>query len=145
MCRNILPCPENVKTVTGYKYVLTDKHGHHYSPYTGIRYQPGPVSKLKKIGKYSVYAYSNDLLHGAIHNELQHEKRLTGLFEKMSSALHDLSIFSEWNSKKLISGSKYNIVKMTLSGDIYNGIYDENEIQLGNNIDSISIVKTTNL
>lgn len=75
----------NKKEFTGYKAVVTDKYGHHYSPYTGIRYKKGLVPKLPRIqSKYSILSEYNYRMYGEggwARNHFQSEKQLTAVYE----------------------------------------------------------------
>lgn len=137
----------DLKEFTGYKVVVTDKYGHHYSPYTGIRYKKGPVPHLpKKMSKYSVineYDYRMYGEAGWARNQLQSEKQLTAVYEFINDA-------EELKSQDFTSGyiyeytlpndCEYNIVKMTISGEMYKGKFG-GPIILGNVINSIKLVK----
>lgn len=134
-----------LKEVNGYKVVITDKHGHHYSPYTGIRYKVGPVPELKRIGKYAVWEGSGQyLMKGSEYNDMQSSYRLSGIFEKCNNAILPILLRvyddSRHNSIFKDNGCKLNIVKMKISGNLYRGEFCGNAIILG---DTITEIKTT--
>lgn len=136
-----------LKNFTGYKLVITDKHGHHYSPYTGVRYQPGPVPELKKIGKYAVWQGADQYIRkDGEYNYVQSDHRLSGVFERcdnaVSSVLRRVYFDANQSSNFINDECKINIVKMTISGDLYKGEFCDNAIILGN---FILKVKTTKL
>lgn len=141
MCKNIERTVGNL--TTGYKFVITDKHGHHYSPFTGIRYKKGPVPKWNKIGKYCIYDNVNSLFNsnGYWHNYNQSKYKLTAVIKDLRDVKNECQRFanSPYNSP-LPVGCKFNIVKVTLSGDIYSGEFDDNYVELGNYIKSINVV-----
>ena len=130
-----------IKEATGYKVVVTDKYGHHYSPYTGIRYKKGPVSVLpKKMGKYC----ANDLgdykayMPGEwMSNSVQYKNHLTAVFVDLRDAIELIKDdFLPNKNYELPKNCKYNIIEMTVSGDLYGGKYS-GDIILGNVINSV--------
>jgi hypothetical protein len=131
----------NKKEFTGYKVVVTDKYGHHYSPYTGIRYKPGPVLALpKKMGKYCAndLGYYNAYMPGkCMSNDIQAKLHLTAVFVDLKNAIELIKDdFLPNRHYKLPNNCKYNIIKMTVSGDLYNGLFS-GDIILGNVINSV--------
>lgn len=148
MCYNIES--NNLKSVTGYKFVITDTHGHHYSPFTGIRYKVGPVPTVDNKHKYKYRIYGSNSFgvpitsyHSWNYNYTQFKYKLTAVIKTQQEALCKCNKFIDNYYKIIGDRYKFNIIKMTLSGDIYDGLFDSTKVYLGNHIDSISVVKTT--
>jgi hypothetical protein len=140
MCCNIEKA--NLTEYTGYKVVITDKYGHHYSPYTGVRYKKGPVPKLPKVaGKYIISDFSDyNPLHGYYYNKMQAKNRLTAVFNNYSTAVRLLEL-KRLNMYQSQSNYKLNIVEMKISGNLYEGLYFHGAVTLSDKIESIKIMK----
>jgi hypothetical protein len=130
-------------TFEGYKVVVTDKHGHHYSPYTGIRYIPGPVPKFKKMKKYVTQRCIADQLLGGYgsYNKHHADGNYTGVFIDRKSAVEEardiVAIF------EIPRNCSRNIIKMQISGNLHYGSFVGTPVILGNHIDAVKIVKNT--
>jgi hypothetical protein len=139
MCKIFEPI-EDKKSVTGYKIVITDKYGHHYSPYTGVRYKKGLIPIVKN-------KLSNALNDGSIFDILQPYS----MFYNKNYAGMTAVIISKYNAKIelqrfRISSPLYNftLLEMTLSGDLHYGEYSKMQTYIGRNIISFKKIKNSN-
>ena len=123
MCKVTTPYKKST-TFTGYKCVI-EYFGKIYSPVTGLEYKVGPVPIIKKRRKHAHPVFVNVL----DPKEKAYEPKMkgkTGVFTRLELAINHY-------------GSTTNeIVKMTISGDLHNGIISFSPIVVGNHIDSIS-------
>ena len=133
MC-NLTTKIKNCQSVTGYKIVYKE-NGKYFSPATGIEYKenidlPWPNNIKNKIKYYFGF---DDVLNA---NELSHHKNLygkTAVFINLSDAMIFANIWQTAQEKMHLQ-----IVKMTLSNDLYNGIYGFNsKVYIGSHIDKI--------
>jgi hypothetical protein len=130
----------NSESYKGYKVVLTDTNGNHFSPYTGIQYKIGQVPKFNSIGNLSVQLC---VAHAILNkegswNRLQESERLTAVFKNIEDAVDCLDKISEIT----FGSAKRNILQMVLGGDLYQGSFlSEYDVILGNVIESMEIVK----
>jgi hypothetical protein len=135
----------NLKVFTGYKIVVTDKYGHYYSPHTGIRYKKGPVQKLPvKKGKYTAWYDYSDFTNwnSSVYNYKQCDSRLTAVlkFKHNAEMLLD-NLFADSELFILPKDCKFNIIQMTVGGNLYRGTYGPCDIILGNIVKSIKLKK----
>jgi hypothetical protein len=128
-------------TFEGYKVVLTDKHGHHYSPYTGIRYIPGPVPEFKKMRKHITNVYvAEEILAGKGSYDLNHKRgRYTAVFVNYLDALS--AVVDILPANYLPYGFTRNMLKMTISGNLRHGDYGGDTVILGDYIESVKVIK----
>ncbi len=99
------------KTAIGYKAVLKIK-GRYYSPSTGLEYKIGmklPNMKVRKRKFDDDWANPLDV-DDWFYNELMQGK--TGVFETIEGCKHSVR-----------NNQPYHILKMTLGGVIYNGVF----------------------
>lgn len=87
--------------------------------------------------------YQNYAKFGCFRNQLQSEKQLTAVYEFINDAeelkSHDFTS-GYIHEYTLPNNCKYNIIKMTISGEMYKGEFN-GPIILGNVINSIKLVK----
>jgi hypothetical protein len=129
----------NKKSVIGYK-VAYQVGKRYYSPVTGIEYKPGPVTIPKKYGKNNIREniWISDVLNKLCEAHDEQYSGKTAVFTTLSSAKCQLHSWAQRGYS--ISKSKYVILKMELSGELYNGNYGD-DVYLGTKIDSIKKVK----
>jgi hypothetical protein len=140
MCEIYLPYKKG-KTFTGYKVVLTDEYGHHYSPYTGIRYTPGPVPEFKRIRKYAIqHAIAEQILKKmSSYDEQHYANRYTGVFTNFGDVID--AACAILSTCELPDGFSRNILEMRISGDLSYGRFTQWDVILGNHIDSIKVIQ----
>jgi hypothetical protein len=114
----------------GYKVVLTDMHGHHYSPFTGIRYKPGRVATWN-TRVFLKYRVKKDICWNDTHSKLN----LTAVFQSFKTAEDIAGSLIQWYLLPI--GFKRSIVKIKLTGKIYTGWMGQRQCFLGNYIESV--------
>lgn len=125
----------NKKSVSGYKVAIYN-NGKFYSPVTGIEYSIGNIPIPKRYGKYSI----RDLIH--IVNvldkkECAHDSKYKGLTAVFKNKKDAIRLCDTWERN---SGYKYSIsvIKLKLSGKLYEGKYGHDQVYLGSTIESIN-------
>jgi hypothetical protein len=127
-------------TVTGYKVVITDKYGHYYSPITGYRYKIGKVSRVNKYGKHAIYTqlHFRNILdkNDCCHNNQYYG--MTAVFTDLNSAYDFEHLINRRNLESDSCAKEINscILEMKLTGVLYNGVYDGNNVYIGSEIKS---------
>jgi hypothetical protein len=133
------------KSVTGYKVVITDKYGHYYSPITGYRYKIGKVRKMNTYGKHAIYIklQFRDILdkNDCCHNNQYYG--MTAVFTDLNSAYDFEHLINRRNRESVTPLKELNscILEMKLTGILYNGVYDGNNVYIGSEIKSIKKIK----
>jgi hypothetical protein len=138
MCKILRSVQSNIKTVTGYKFVVVDKHGHYYSPYTGLRYKKGNVPIVKIPLQHSL-AYRGviwDVLDTYYQFYNKDYKGLTGIIINKGEAIKELHHF-----EYIFPNDKFALLEMTLSGNLHMGKYCNMYTYVGNHIDSFKKIK----
>lgn len=131
------------KTFTGYKVVLEVKD-KIYSPATGIEYQVGQVPVPETRGTYHSKYFTNMIdVNSFAHNKKY--RGLTAVYVDLVSAenlgwrIHKWVIENDYEQYILGNSMiKVKIVQMKLSGRLFHGIYNSNDIILGSRIDEIT-------
>jgi hypothetical protein len=129
------------KTFTGYKVVVTDHLGNHYSPYTGIMYCKGEVPILENIGQNAVKFLTGRRLLAEMKpfNQDHFNLCLTAVYMSEKDARNEADDIM--TRDEIPPNLKRNFLEMTLSGDLYKGDFEGTPVILGNYIDSIKLIK----
>ena len=115
----------------GYKVALTDKYGHYYSPFTGIRYEKGKVKKVDANSLKTKYRTDEKIEYteGMIG--------MTGVFAKHVEANYIYDYFTRHHPEY-----KFSLLEMTLTGDLYDAkMGDRYNTVIGNNIYKLKKIK----
>ena len=123
------------KIVSGYKIAVADAHGHYYSIATGIRYETGKVKIPKTYCKHNMRKECDfvDILNKSSSAHDPKYAGFTAIFENKSAAM---KLFRD-----VFGIENIVLLKMTLTGELYNGTYGNEAVYLGDTIKSIKKVK----
>jgi hypothetical protein len=121
-----------IRSYTGYKVVITNQEGRHFSPFTGIEYLVGDVPEFKE--------YLPNSLRKVDWSNEQNNHRLTAVFTSYKVARDNGPDIIRLGD--LRPGWTRNILKITLTGDIYEGGLWGFQLLLGNHISKIHVMKT---
>lgn len=112
------------KTVTGYKAVF-EIDGKYYSPSTGVEYVEG--MKMPFLNKRCEFADTDwaDIFEDTVfyHYGMQGK---TGVFRKLSEL-----------KKQFSHNKRMRVIKITLTGEIYDGTWDGYLLYIGTEIKTI--------
>jgi len=127
------------KSFTGYKYCV--KIGNRYfSFWTGVEYKIGPVEGISPMDPSDKH-HSHRKVGVGFAGYVQYNKNMfgkTGVYIRLKDCWKS---FYWSDSKAQRQSGKIIYIRMTISGDLYNGIFGANPLVIGNHIDKITEVK----
>lgn len=125
----------DLKSFVGYKIAIKRDNGY-YSPYTGIKYTVGRVKTVNvdTDGSYSHRLFREYFRHYILYSPGMRGK--TGVYKSLKDAQMDINN-TQFTFGGMIANRnlKYALLKMELSGDLYDAKFNDEGTMVGNTIE----------